>query len=61
MTGRFVKRVFLLLFVAFAALPLQAYAQDAVLTGTVTDATVVCCPASPSPRFNEATGNRSSP
>ena len=57
MTGSFGKRACLLLFVVFAAFPAVGYAQDAVLTGTITDATGGVLPGVTVTAVNEATGN----
>ena len=57
MTGSFVKRVLLLLCLALAALPVAAYAQDAALSGTVTDSTGGVLPGVTVTAVNEATGN----
>ena len=57
MTGSFVKRVLLLLCLALAALPGAALAQDAALTGTVTDSTGGVLPGVTVTAVNEATGN----
>ena len=57
MTGSFVKRVLLLLCLALAALPGGALAQDAALTGTVTDSTGGVLPGVTVTAVNEATGN----
>src|SRR5688572_12488998 len=57
MTDGFVKRVRLLLFCALVALPAAGYAQDAALTGTVTDATGGVLPGVTVTAINEATGN----
>jgi hypothetical protein len=51
----FVKRVLLVL--AVLAFPVAGYAQDAVLTGTVTDATGGVLPGVTVTAVNEATGN----
>ena len=55
MTASFVRRGFLVL--ALLALPVAGYAQDAVLTGTVTDATGGVLPGVTITAVNEATGN----
>jgi hypothetical protein len=48
----------LLLVVAILALPVTGYAQEATLTGTVTDATGAVLPGVTVTAVNEATGNR---
>jgi carboxypeptidase family protein/TonB-dependent receptor-like protein len=55
MTGRLVRRGTLVL--ALLALPVVGYAQDAVLTGTVTDATGGVLPGVTITAVNDATGN----
>ena len=57
MAGCVVKRVLLLLCLTIVALPAVGYAQDAVLTGTVTDATGGVLPGVTVTAVNEATGN----
>ena len=57
MTGNALKRAFLLLFCAVVALPAAGYAQDAALTGTVTDATGGVLPGVTVTAINDATGN----
>ncbi|MBM3818284.1 MAG: TonB-dependent receptor [Acidimicrobiia bacterium] len=57
MTGSFLKRVRLLLVCALFGLPAAGYAQDAALTGTVTDATGGVLPGVTVTATNEATGN----
>ena len=57
MTGNLVKRVLPLLFCALVAVPGAGYAQDAALTGTVTDATGGVLPGVTVTAINEATGN----
>ncbi|MSO82908.1 MAG: TonB-dependent receptor [Acidobacteria bacterium] len=56
MTGRFVRRV--LLASAMLALPVVGYAQEAVLTGTVSDSTGGVLPGVTVTAVLEATGNR---
>jgi carboxypeptidase family protein/TonB-dependent receptor-like protein len=56
MTGRFVRS--LLAIGAILALPVMAYAQEAVLTGTVTDSTGAVLPGVTVTAVHEATGNR---
>src|SRR5688572_29811562 len=57
MTGCSMKRAFLLLCFVVVALPVTSYAQDAVLTGTVTDATGGVLPGVTVTAVNDATGN----
>ena len=56
MTGRFVRRV--LLVSALLALPVAVYAQEAVLTGTVSDSSGGVLPGVTVSAVLEATGNR---
>ena len=56
MTAYLVRR--LLLVCALIAVPALGYAQDAVLTGTVTDSTGAVLPGVTVVAVNEATGNR---
>ena len=58
MTGSFVKRVLLLLCLVLAGLPRGAYAQEAVLSGTITDTTGGVLPGVTVVAVHEATGNR---
>ncbi len=53
-----VRRLLLSLFVAFLAFPAGGYAQEAVLTGTVTDSTGGVLPGVTVTAVHEATGNR---
>ncbi len=57
MRADFVKRVLLLLCLALVALPTAGYAQDAVLTGTVTDSSGGVLPGVTVTAVNDATGN----
>ncbi|MBI4888630.1 MAG: TonB-dependent receptor [Acidobacteria bacterium] len=56
MRAEFVKRLLRVAFVVLA-FPLAGYAQDAVLTGTVTDATGAVLPGVTVTAVNDATGN----
>ena len=56
MTADVLKRVLLVCVVL--AVPLRAYAQEAVLTGTITDSTGAVLPGVTVVAINEATGNR---
>src|SRR6266545_8114007 len=48
----------LMLLCAMVALPAMAFAQEAVLTGTITDSTGAVLPGVTVTAVNEATGNR---
>ena len=58
MISGFTRRLVLMLIGAMLALPAVGYAQDAVLTGTVTDSTGAVLPGVTVVAVNAATGNR---